>query len=186
MHQILRRPRCCARPAPQRRPTWTRRAGGSRRKPPRPGSPLQIFVRIAWPSAASVESLVRVVESKRNESARAFRPLAQPSADALPPRAGGPPPLALGVRGSDADARRPIDPGQGVRRRSSRHGFRTTRRYDRGCGTRTSATCARWVGAASSRTSCRPGVSPRSSSSNESPTSPPRTTGPSSVSTTTI
>ena len=24
-----------------------------------------------------------------------------------------------------------------------RHGFRTTRRYDRGCGTRTSATCAR-------------------------------------------
>src|SRR5438046_8172962 len=28
----------------------------------------------------------------------------------------GPRPRALGVRGSDADARRPIDPGQGARR----------------------------------------------------------------------
>ena len=58
-------------------------------------------------------------------SARSLRAhcgtLAQPSADALTPRAltdarAGPRPRALGVRGSDADARRPIDPGQGARR----------------------------------------------------------------------
>src|SRR5580765_4203707 len=56
----------------------------------------------------------------------------------------------------------------------------------RRCGTRTSGSCERCVGAASSRTSCWPGVSPPSSSSNQWPTSPPSTTGPSSVSTTTI
>ena len=122
-------------------------------------------------------------------SARSLRAhcgtLAQPSADALTPRAltdarPGPRPRALGVRGSDADARRPIDPGQGARRA---HGtaFGRLDATTAGAG-HAPPRHARGRSAPRVRGRAAGPASPRSSSSNESPTSPPRTTGPSSVS----
>ena len=88
------------------------------------------------------------------------------------------------LRLPDADARRPVDPGQGARGGHRAAPGRVA--ASSGAGRAARATCARYVGAASSSTSRLPGVSPCPSSLKVWPTSPPSTTGPSSVSTTTI